>query len=160
MQSQSLESAVNQLPSQAAQAQQPAQAQPEQKQELDQKVEQPKQAEAVKQAEPVKQVEQPKQAEQAKQIEQSDRKMPVESKGFGHYAKATTAAITGFLGNVGISTAITTALVVFGMYVLTKLNIGLILGLLSILAVGFAFKYISNISLGRGFNPLNHGYLS
>lgn len=154
MQSQSLESAVNQLPSQAAQAQQPAQAQPEQKQELDQKVEQPKQAEAVKQAEPVKQVEQPKQAEQ------SDRKMPVESKGFGHYAKATTAAITGFLGNLGISTAITTALVVFGMYVLTKLNIGLILGLLSILAVGFAFKYISNISLGRGFNPLNHGYLS
>ena len=64
--------------------------------------------------------------------------------------------VTSFLGDTVISTAITTTLTIFGVYLLSKMGVGAILGLLAITGIGIGFKYTSNVIAGRGFNPLKN----
>jgi hypothetical protein len=79
-----------------------------------------------------------------------------ESKGIGHYAAKGGEAVLGVAGNVLIGTATTTSFLLFGMYALAQLNIGIVTGLLVIGAAGLVAKYLSNVCGGLGFNPMNH----
>lgn len=84
----------------------------------------------------------------AKAKEYSDIVMP--------HIKQGAEKVTSFLGETGIAVAINTALTLTGIYFLSKLGIGALLGLAVIAGVGVGLKYTSNVIAGRGFNPLKN----